>query len=44
MWEGEVTELAESLEPAVAILSRHSVVKLAKQDIGEYEMLTYGKV
>jgi len=30
-----VTELAESLELAVTVLSRHTVVKLAKQDIGE---------
>jgi hypothetical protein len=31
----EVTKLAESLGLAVAVLSRHSVVKLAKEDAGE---------
>jgi hypothetical protein len=35
MWRGEVNEPAESPQLAVAVLSRHSVVKLAKQDIGE---------
>jgi hypothetical protein len=31
----EVTKLAESLGLAVAVLSKHCVAKLAKEDIGE---------
>jgi len=34
----EVTKLAKSLGLVVAVLSRHSVFKLVKEDTGEQEM------